>query len=91
MRDVVDSVFHVLRGGIAWPLMPHDFPPWQTVYCYFRIWRIGGVFERMNATLREQCRIQVGREGTPSGGIVDSQPVRTTEEGGRVATEAGRR
>jgi putative transposase len=71
--------------------MPHDFPPWQTVYHYFRCWRIDGVFERMNATLREQCRAQVGREATPSGAIVDSQSVKTTEKGDLEATMAGRR
>jgi putative transposase len=67
--------------------LPHEFPPWKTVYHYFRIWRIDGTWERVNGALRERIRAMAGREATPSeatpsAAIVDSQSARTTERGG---------
>jgi putative transposase len=73
---------YVLRSGCAWRLLPHDFPPWQTVLHYFRLWRDAGVFEHFNHALREQVRTQAGREREPSGAIIDSQTVKITEKGG---------
>ena len=54
MREVLNAIFYVLRGGIPWRMLPHDFPAWKTVYHYFREWRMGGVWEDMNETLRER-------------------------------------
>jgi len=63
-------------------LLPHDFPPWQTAYHYFRAWRIDGTWEQIHAVLRELSRRRSGRERTPSAAIVDSQSAKTTEQGG---------
>ncbi len=90
-RELVDAMLYVLRGGIAWRLLPHEFPPWQTVYHYFRIWRDDGSWERINAALRERVRVRAGRDPQPSGAILDSQSVKTTEKGGRAAMTGARR
>ncbi len=84
-------MLYVLRSGGAWRLLPHEFPPWQTVYHYFRLWRRDGTWERINAALRERVRVRAGREAQPSGAILDSQSVKTTEKGDRVATMGARR
>src|SRR5215207_3291344 len=56
-RQILDAVFYVLRSGCPWRLLPRDFPPWRTVYHWFRRWRIEGTFERLNAALRESLRV----------------------------------
>jgi putative transposase len=82
LREILDAVFYVLRSGCAWRLLPHDFPPWKTVYHYFRIWRLEGTWERLNTALRERLRVRLGRDPQPSAGIVDSQSVKSTGVGG---------
>ena len=83
MRAILDAVFYVLKSGCPWRLLPKDFPPWKTVYDWFRRWRIDGTWERLNTELRERLRARLGRNPQPSAGIVDSQSVRTTGVGGR--------
>jgi putative transposase len=83
-REILDAVFFVLRSGCPWRLLPRDFPPWETVYFWFRMWRIDGTWERLNAALRERLRASLGREVHPSAGIVDSQSVKTTGVGGEA-------
>ncbi len=90
-RELINAMLYVLRSGGAWRLLPHEFPPWQTVYHYFRLWRDDGTWERINTTLRERVRIQVGRQAQPSGAILDSQSAKTTEKGGHAATMAPRK
>ena len=65
-RELVDAMLYWLRAGGAWRLLPHDFPPWQTVYHYWRLWRRQGLWERILARLREQERLRQGRNPTPA-------------------------
>ena len=92
-REILDAIFfYVLRSGCPWRLLPHESPPWQTAYHYFRAWRrIDGTWERVHDALRERVRVRSGREATPSAAIIDSQSAKTTEKGGTAATMAGRR
>jgi putative transposase len=82
MREVVNAIFYILRGGCAWRLLPHEFPKWQTVYHYQRAWRRAGLWEQIHSVLRERLRAMAGRETQPSACIIDSQSVKTTERGG---------
>jgi putative transposase len=86
VREVVNAILYVLRNGIVWRALPHDFPPWETVYYYFNTWRRTGVWEQAHDALREQVRLVDGRAATPSAAILDSQSVKTTERGGLGAT-----
>jgi putative transposase len=81
-RVILDAVFYVLKSGCPWRLLPRDFPPWRTVYHWFRRWRIDGTWEKLNAALRERLRVFCGRNTQASAGIVDSQSAKTTGVGG---------
>ena len=75
LREVVNGILYVLRSGCPWRMLPHDLPPWGTVWWYFRQWRKDGTWERIHETLRPEVREAVGREPTPSAAIIDSQSV----------------
>jgi putative transposase len=81
LREIVNAIFYVVRGGIAWRLMPHDLPPWSLVYNYYWHWKTAGVFEAINARLVELSRKKTGRRKQPSMGIMDSQSVKTANGG----------
>ena len=84
-REILNAILYLLRTGCAWRLLPHDFPHWKTVYTYFRLWRLAGLWERIHDRLREATRLAAGREKSPSAAILDSQSVKTTEKGGSAA------
>jgi transposase len=90
-RAIGDGILDVRRTGCHWRAVPHDLPPWGTLWWSFRRGREAGVWEAVNAALRERVRVRRGREPTPSAAILDSQSVRTEAKGGRAATTPARR
>ena len=90
-REIVNAILYVVRGGNQWRAMPHDLPPWQTAYGYFWQWRNAGLWEQIHTAIREHARQRLGRQATPRAAILDSQSVKTTQKGARVATMPTRR
>lgn len=85
-REILNGILYVLRNGCTWRNLPHDLPPWRSVYWYFMIWRDTELFRHINDTFRTQVRIRDGREAEASAAVIDSQAVKTTEKGGQVDT-----
>ena len=82
-REVVDAILYLVRTGCAWRQLPADFPPWQTVYWYFVRWEEAKVTEQILPVVREQLRVQEGRDPEPSAGLIDSQSVKGADTVGR--------
>jgi len=91
-REILNGIFYVQRTGCQWEMMPHDLPPYSTVYSYFKKWQRKGIWQQMHDQIRQQLRTKLGRDEHSTVAIADSQSVKTTEKRGRstVSTVARR-
>jgi transposase len=78
LREIVNAILYVNRTGMAWRYLPHDFPPYQTVYDYYAKWEADGTTERIHDRLRRKAREQAGRAPEPTAAIIDAQSVKTS-------------
>lgn len=90
MREIVNAIGYILRGGVTWRLLPAGFPPWRTIYRWFARFRDEGTWETINHHLVMQDRERAGREASPTTTVIDSQSVKTIESGGIRGDDAGK-
>jgi putative transposase len=82
LREVLNALFYLVRTGCQWRMLPHEFPPWRTCYNYYRAWIDDGTWDEIVYLLRTDVRTQAGRNDQPRVAAIDSQSVKTTEQGG---------
>jgi putative transposase len=82
LREVLNAVLYLVRSGCQWRMIPHEFPSWRTCYNYYRAWIDSGTWDEMVYLLRSEVRIEAGRKDQPRVAAIDSQSVKTTEQGG---------
>ncbi|WP_327092431.1 IS5 family transposase [Nonomuraea sp. NBC_01738] len=85
LREVVNAILYVCRTGIPWEYLPHDFPPYKTVYDYYAKWQVDGTAQVVHDLLREQVRVAKGRKPVPSAAIIDAQSVKTSGNVGEAS------
>lgn len=83
LREVLNAIFYRADNGTKWRNLPSDFPAWQTVYGYYRLWVRLGLWEQINQALVQQVRVHEGRQAQPSLVIIDSQSVKLGQKGGK--------
>ena len=85
MREVLNGILYLVRGGVSWRMLPHDLPPWGTGHYDYRRFRLDGTWKQIHDTVRGRVRKKAGRKINPSAAIMDSQSVKTTKKGGLAA------
>jgi putative transposase len=90
-REVLNAILYQARNGCVWRALPHDLPSYRIAFHYFRAWQKDGTWDRIHDTLREKVRRAAGKNPKPTAAILDSQSVKSTEQGGPRGVDAGKK
>ncbi len=96
LYDVFCAVIYVVQGGIQWRMLPSDYPKWQTVYYYFRVWSAKdetgvSILDKVLRKLVKQIRNEDLRLDKTSFGIVDAQSVPNADTAEEKGYDAGKK
>ena len=89
-REILNAIFYILKNGCGWRALPHDLPPWPSVYGYFRLFQRNGLWEKLNEVIREQVRQKANKAAQASLMILDSQSVKSAEGGEKRGFDGGK-
>ena len=89
--DIINAIFYITKSGCQWRMLPQDYPPWQTVYDYFKKWCVSGTWEAVLDILNKKDRRKQGRQATPSYGIIDSQSTKTQYNSDEKGIDGGKK
>lgn len=90
-RTLVNAVFYINRTGCQWRMLPHDFPPHDTVYSFYRRAKEKGIWEKILQALVEESRVKLGRNSNPTYSIIDSQSVKTVGRSEQIGIDGGKK
>ena len=90
LRQIVDAAFYVDKTGGQWRALPHEYPPWPSVYYHFAKWSRDGTLAALNIVLCKADRRKRGRKEMPTGALIDSQSVKTAKEASEVGFDGGK-
>jgi transposase len=77
LREVINAIRYLARSGCEWRMLPRDFPPWQTVYWWFRRFVRRLLFRVIHDIALMMDRQLHERNRQPSAGVLDSQTVKS--------------
>ena len=87
---IINAIFYVSKTGCQWRSLPHEYPPWPSVYYHFAKWSKAGTLAALNIVLCKADRRKRGRNEMPTGALIDSQSVKTTKEASAVGFDGGK-
>ena len=90
-RSLINAVFYIIKTGCQWRFLPKCFPPWKTVYSFYKRAKDKGIWEKVMEALVEKSRLKMGRNSQPSYSIIDSQSVKTTSRSEQRGIDGGKK
>lgn len=89
--DLVNAVFYIIKTGCQWRFLPKEYPPWKTVYSFYKRAKDKEIWSKMTQDLVKKSRLHMGRSGEPTYSIIDSQSVKTTSNAIEIGIDGGKK